>query len=387
MSIYKQRFEAEMSSLRTRAIEEIDRFTSESSELLKAYRDELSIVKNEFEKLSGYEKNCKEKSDAVSQIQQNITILFDEIKKARNEIYVDPSDDEYSLLNDIIDSQDKINKIYEKVVNYNKELFGYKKKILTLINLQQYNSIKSPEEKEEVEGKYYQISYDHIPGEKDKLDQLISTYKQFLQEDEQNIKIREQHNEEKIKALLSKIENLLPGATAAGLSSSYNDAENSANWGIWLWILCFVSSISASLFVGWWLFDKGIIAFDAKTSFTGAIIQFMRVFCFEFPLVWLAWTANIKISQYIRLTEEYRHKWTMMRIFDAMRTILNENDSDNAMNTKDGFYNSLLLSFSENPSKCLDKKYDAESPLNTLMKFIRRDKEVKDMPSESDKES
>lgn len=376
MASYREKFEEEMGVIKNTAIGEIDSFNSKSTELLKNYTEKLSIIENKFSKLENYEISCKDIYNKMLQANEQTKILSDEIKKTRDEILIDPSDEEFSIFNDIKDSQEKITSIYDKVINYNRELFGYKKKSQSPITQQEFSSIQSPDEKEVKDGKFFKISYTNVPGKKDKIEELIDAYKDFIKKDEQDIINRERDTDQKIKALLKKIEDLLPGATAAGLSESYSKAQKSARNATVVWLLCFVISIFASSYIGWLMFDKKIIVFSSDITLIGSIIQILRVLCFEFPFIWLAWTANINISQYMRLTEEYRHKWAMMRIFDGMRTIINENDSEESENSKVQFYNSLLFSFSENPSKSLDKRYEAEGPFtavtNTLTSIIQK---------------
>lgn len=195
---------------------------------------------------------------------------------------------------------------------------------------------------------------------------MIIAYKSFLKEDEGKVQAREEKANKEIDNLLQRIESLLPGATATGLSESYDKAEKGALHSTWLWIGCFILSIISLCGVGWFMFYKGLIVIDSNMTFSGTIIQLLRILCFEFPFIWLAWASNIKISQYTRLTEEYRHKWATMRIFDGMRSVLKENDSEHALETTDNFYQTLLYSFSENPSGTLDKKYDPDGPFSML---------------------
>ncbi|MBD5418408.1 MAG: hypothetical protein HDR50_12390 [Desulfovibrio sp.] len=366
MASYREKFEEEMGVIKSTALNEINTFNDRCTELLENYTEKLSTIENEFAKLSKYEATCQDLYKKISQVNEQTNALLDEIKKTRDEIFVDPSDEEFSILNDIKDSQEKITSIYDKVINYNKELFGYRKKTQTPITQQQFASIEAPEEKETKDGKFFKVSYTDVPGVKEKIEELISAYKAFIKTDEQNVNNRERDTEQKINSLLKKIEDLLPGATAAGLSESYSKAEKSARNATKLWIIYFIISIFCSSYMGWLMFDNGIIKFNDDVTFTSAIIQMLRVLCFEFPFIWFAWIANIKISQYMRLTEEYRHKWAMMRIFDGMKTIINENDSEDAIKTKAQFYHSLLISFAENPSKSLDKKYEVEGPFSTV---------------------
>lgn len=372
MPSYKEKFEEEMGVLKNTATEEINKFNSEGNKLVKIYTEKLTTIEKQFTNLSNYENSCKEILNKITQSNNETKIILDEIKKTRDAIFLDPSDDEYSIFNDIKDSQNKITTIYDKVTNYNKLLFGYRKKNQTPITQQQFNAIQSPEDKEAKDGKFFKISYTDVPGEKDKIEELISSYREFIKTDEQNINNRERDTDAKINSLIKKIEDLLPGATAAGLSESYSKAEKGARNASFLWALCFIISIVASSYVGWLMFDRGIIVFNSDVTLIGATIQLLRVLCFEFPFIWLAWTANIKISQYMRLTEEYRHKWAMMRIFDGMRAIINENDSGEAENTKNQFYQSLLTSFSDNPSKSLDQKCEADGPFTTVTNTVSK---------------
>lgn len=379
-----------MGAIKNIAIDELHNFKSQASDLLKDYSDKFESIDNRFSKLSNYEKVCQEIYDKTVQLKETIDRFSTDIKQTRDEILVDPSDKEYSILNYIKASQEKITDIFDKVTNYHKELFGYRKKVRTPISEQQYNAIKSPNEKELKDGKYFQISYTDVPGEKDEINELITQYNAFLKKDEDSVKERENKVDERVSILLKKIEGLLPGATAAGLSESYYKAQNSARQATWLWIACFIFSIGISGYIGWLMFDKGILVFNSEMTLFGSIIQILRVLCFEFPFIWLAWTANIKISQYMRLTEEYRHKWAMMRIFDGMRSIINENDSKEAETSKDQFYNYLLISFSENPSKSLDKKYKVDGPFSvvtdTMNKILTKKSKAKQDFDKSEKQ-
>lgn len=362
----KVTLEEVIANFKSQASKELMSLNTEYENELADHKKKLVEIEKKFLDLSNYNEKCQKILQNIEQLKLSAQANLEEIKKVHIEIFDDPSPEEYSIFNDIKDSLKQITAIYDKVTELNKSIFGYKKKIPTLISQQEFNKIKNPEEKEEVDGKFYSITYEAIPGEKDKLSVLMNEYKSFLKNDRENVAAREQKINDEVNALLQRIENLLPGATAAGLSESYNKAEKGALHSTWLWIACFILSIFSICGVGWFMFYKGLIIIDPNMTFFGAIIQLFRILCFEFPFIWLAWASNIKISQYTRLTEEYRHKWTMMRIFDGMRSVLKENDSEQALETIDNFYRTLLLSFSENPSGTLDKKYDPDGPFSML---------------------
>lgn len=386
----KSTFEEVIANFKSQASAELASLNTKYESELSIYKKKLTEIENKFTTLSNYDQKCQQIIQSIDQLKSSAQANLEEIKKVHSEIFVDPSPEEYSIFNDIKDSLKQITTIYEKVNDINKSIFGYKKKILTSITQQEYNKITNPEDKEESDGKFYKITYDTVQGEKDKLSILINEYNSFLKDDQENVNAREQKVNNEVAALLQRIENLLPGATAAGLSESYDKAEKEARHNTKMWMGWFIVSIVALCGVGWFMFYNGLIIIDSNMTFFGAVIQLLRILCFEFPFIWLAWAANIKISQYTRLTEEYRHKWTMMRIFDGMRSVLKENDSEQALETIDNFYRSLLLSFAENPSSTLDKKYDPDGPFS-LINWIKElgtngeKKEVKDEEKDDSK--
>lgn len=355
-----------ISNFKSQASQELDSLNAKYENELSSYKKKLTEIENKFTTLSTSDQKCQQIIQSIEKLKSSAQANLEEIKKVHTEIFVDPSQDEYSIFNDIKDSLKQITAIYDKVKDINKALFGYKKKILTSITQQEYNKINNPEDKEESDGKFYKITYETVQGEKDKLSILINEYKSFLKDDQESVAVREQKVNNEVTTLLQRIENLLPGATAAGLSESYDKAEKGARHNTKIWMGWFIVSIVALCGVGWFMFYNGLIIIDSNMTFFGAIIQLLRILCFEFPFIWLAWAANIKISQYTRLTEEYRHKWTMMRIFDGMRSVLKENNSEQALETIDNFYRSLLLSFSENPSATLDKQYNPDGPFSII---------------------
>lgn len=247
-----------------------------------------------------------------------------------------------NIINDIDNSYSHITDIYNKVIEYEEELFGNKE----------------------------------TQGKKDKIDTLIQDYKILIDKDKKNIENRESSITAKTDELFNRIEGLLPGATATGLAEAYEKAKKETQRRIWIWSAAFLLALIFFAIEGWLLIKYKAVNFEPDISLSLSILQLLRAACFELPFIWLAWAANIKVSQYTRLNEEYLHKWTMMRVFDGMRKALNESENANEENNIGYFYRMLLDSFANNPSKTLDKQYSPDGPfsfLETFKNYLKKD--------------
>lgn len=271
-----------------------------------------------------------------------------------------------------------------------KEIQKYKYAVLGDIRIEKetitqqvYNSL--PEQDREVDGlKYYKIVRTQVPGTKDRIDHMLNEYDDLFTEAQERLNKEEKSIQANADELLKKIKYLLPGATAAGLAGSYYDSMRASTWRVLISSAFFIFAIGGFIYTGWKLFDNNIIYFSEAISFKDAIMQFMRAIFFETPFIWIGIVSSIKMAQYTRLNEEYRHKWSMMRIFDGMREILTENKQIESGNSEQ-FYKSLLESFAYNPSVILEKKYSPETPLSVVKDITHFNRENNDTPHPSQK--
>ena len=105
--------------------------------------------------------------------------------------------------------------------------------------------------------------------------------------------------------LKKTIEDLLPGATSAGLASAFKERKDSFIWPKRTWGVTFVASIIGLLTVAY--FDP--VSFEKSTIDANSILQYFLVrLPFAIPIVWLAIYAGRRHSQALRLEEDYAHK-------------------------------------------------------------------------------
>ena len=159
----------------------------------------------------------------------------------------------------------------------------------------------------------------------------------------------------KYKELITKIENLLPGATAAGLSEAYEKAISEQKENLRKWTNIFYISLSGMVMTFLALALLDLWSFSVKDSLVDTIIKVIRLATFESPVLWLAIVSSKKINQFTMLIEEYRHKWATMRVYDGMRKAVRDIDKEGAENSPEAqLFIELLKTVQKNPTISLD---------------------------------
>ncbi len=149
---------------------------------------------------------------------------------------------------------------------------------------------------------------------------------------------------QEMDVLTRKIESLLPGATSAGLASSYHDAQEGK--GTWPYWLGFIFSIG-TLFVG----------YSYYFIFQSQIIDWSNIFArttIGFPLIWLAWYCQKSIAQTRRIAEEYHHKERIMSIYEGFAKQIDQSDEGEAKRQE--LVSVLIKAVAINPARNLDPR-------------------------------
>ena len=174
----------------------------------------------------------------------------------------------------------------------------------------------------------------------------------------EQIQIFQKNSEKQFNELKKKIEGLLPGATSAGLASSYQDAQKEKKAKP-LWI-----GFIASLLV---LMAGYFYSFVYNSPPTDLSTIAIRV-TIGFPLIWIAWFCQRSISQMTRISEEYRHKEKIMRIYDGFsKQIEQSTDAEEAKTKKVDLISVTINAIEKNPAEKLD-------PSETLLDSWRKKK-------------
>jgi hypothetical protein len=173
----------------------------------------------------------------------------------------------------------------------------------------------------------------------------------------------ETEHKKKYAALNDEIQGLLPGATSAGLASAYQAMKKSFDGPIRFSGSVFYAAIAflvvaSALSIFTW--DGGVRLIDA-----GDWLQVLRGFAqrlpFYLPVVWLAYFASKRRSEYQRLQQEYAHKEAVASSYESFKRQVDALGAENNELLK-----SLLAraidAMSHNASATLDGKHGDKMP-------------------------
>lgn len=180
----------------------------------------------------------------------------------------------------------------------------------------------------------------------------------------------------KYVALNEQIEGLLPGAASAGLASAYGRMRLSFTDPIRVYSRIFYVSIAllvaVSIFfsvekVYWFGFD-----FVKVGTWDAIARNLLGRLPLAAPLVWLAYFASKRRSEYQRLEQEYAHKEALAQSYDSYKKQVDELGGEN--------HEMLLMliqkaveAVSFNASSTLDKKHGDNMPVqDALLKFFEK---------------
>ncbi len=159
------------------------------------------------------------------------------------------------------------------------------------------------------------------------------------------IQIFQADSKKQFDELKARIEGLLPGATSAGLASSYQDAQKEKK--PWLYGIGFVFSLVVLMGAYFYSLVYNSPPTDFSTIFIRATIGF--------PLIWIAWFCQRSLSQMTRISEEYRHKEKMMRIYDGFsKQIEQSTDAEEGKTKKIDLISVTINAIEKNPAERLD---------------------------------
>ena len=168
--------------------------------------------------------------------------------------------------------------------------------------------------------------------------------------------------------LKEAIEELLPGATSAGLSTAYKEKqeaeESSLRWG-YGW---FVGIIVSMVLIG----SSLLIPKFAPAS--GDYIAFISRLVLFAPLIWIGIYQNKKINISKKIIEEYAHKAAVMKTFDGLLKQIFKTDKNGNYISSDKVRETLLMQTLEtvgrNPADCISDCNKSDNPMIDIFKMV-----------------
>lgn len=175
----------------------------------------------------------------------------------------------------------------------------------------------------------------------------------------------------KYKALNDQIETLLPGATSVGLATAYKDMK-----------LSFVEPIKSAQFVYYLSIGLLVVAsflFSIENVGGEHFISFIKFdnwdsvlkgLVYRLPfygaVIWLAYVASKRRSEYQRLQQEYSHKEALAKSYGSYKTQLESLDKEDKVMQKE-FIMKTIDAIAYNASQTLDGKHGDNHPTFDLV--------------------
>lgn len=222
---------------------------------------------------------------------------------------------------------------------------------------------------------YIKIFGKIVNDQEDGSESMSPGLKQELEVRVQELEGFETRQKMKYDALTKQIEDLIPGATSAGLASAYSEMKNSYNESIKNSSRLFYASIAVLVLTAFIsvINDAGLwyISFIQVTGWEQMFVVVLNKLPFYGPVLWLAFYATRRRSQNQRLQQEYAHKEALAKSYDSYRKQLQElGDEDGEM--QKAFIKKAIDAISYNASETLDAKHSSDNPSSEILKKLTR---------------
>lgn len=312
------------------------------------YRDEikhkLTDVDNTINRFNEFEEYLfnDEKHESLRTKLEKFDTEVETIREKLNDYYnslLIGTDDEYSL-------EHEINKLFEDL----KLLTKQAKEVLntTMIKTDDFES-------------YYKLVF----GKQVDDGRTEGGLKNEIELRKEQLDKFKTEQETKYKTLNAEIENLLPGATSAGLASAYHELKESFNKPIKNYSKIFYVSILGMLVLSIFTVSDEVGFFYIKFNDISSVSELFTNLIYKLPLIipilWLTMFASKRRSESLRLQQEYAHKEALAKSYQSFKKQIEELGSE-----KEQLMNKLLESaidaVAKNASITLDKPHGDKTP-------------------------
>jgi hypothetical protein len=178
----------------------------------------------------------------------------------------------------------------------------------------------------------------------------------------------EKSHSEKYASLISKIEELLPGALTTGLSSAYSKKKeeeentqsiNKRNFNTGVFLLGVISIIPVLASVRFII--EGVDLTTVLERLPRLVIAIIPIYI---PALWYSISASKKVNLSKRLIEEYTHKEVVSKTFEGLsRQIEKLGESESTDELKLRLLTNILQVSSENPGKLISNYASSDHPM------------------------
>ena len=278
--------------------------------------------------------NLRQANDDLTSKKQEIDEILDDVKKSQeqiddvyNEIYdINDSNielkDSSSILNNLRQADNHASKITETYINFygQKDVDGIQTQGIVSKLESACKEIEASEDKINDLKDFYEEVFEGVEdSENPKNDKKALV--DFLAEKRQELANTIKKAREDLNILKGRIEELLPGATSAGLADAYKKQRIDAEKGLNTWNIVFWASVGIFLVV---------FAIYLATSFKE---DFSYVSVLRSLPLWIfsgffTFYSTQQISEYKRISNEYRHKESLASSYVGFEKLIEETENN-----------------------------------------------------------
>lgn len=171
------------------------------------------------------------------------------------------------------------------------------------------------------------------------------------------------------KTLNEQIENLLPGATSAGLATAYRAMRKSFSepikqysklFYISIAILAIIAFISTIDSIGY----PELIKFVDVTNISNLLSNLSHKLPVILPVLWLALFASKRRNEAQRLQQEYAHKEALAKSYQSFKNQIDNLQDGNKEQLLEKLLSAAIDAVAANASSALDGKHDEKTPIH-----------------------
>ena len=331
--------------------------------------------------------NFRQANDNLTSKKQEIDGILDDVKdsqvkinNAYNEIYDIHDDnielkDSSSILNNLKQANDNASKIIETYIKFygQEDVNGVPTQgIISKLKSACEEIEESMDKINDLKDFYKEVFEGAGDGEnlKDDVKDDEKALVDFLADKRKELADTIKKTREDLKKLKDKIEELLPGATSAGLADAYKKQREDAEKGLLIWNKVFWASVSIFLVV---FAIYLILSFREGFSYV-SVLRSLPLWVFS---GFFTFYSTQQISEYKRISNEYRHKESLASSYVGFEKLIEETE-DEGLRTKllENTVDAIKTNPSDKikgggqlPSSVLLEKFLNSLPLEELKKF------------------
>ena len=327
-------------------------------------------AKSHIENLQDYQNKAKEIKSRLDELLTDAEQLKAKIDSYDTDLFGNEEcygikDEIKNLVDDLDEKNKNITEFHSKIFNNGDQ--GVENQIDAYLQKAQDVMIEIKNQKDDVNDIVNDLDgfWDKIFGEKNAEGEFVGGLEEEVNKEKKELQSLKKKHKESYDALYVQIESLLPGATSAGLSSSYSQAREECRKLVSSYTGWFVASLAlfliSVLYVHFFLdikIDLHIVGIPDNVIGV-RILLILELLLFKLPFVMpfiigIVFTSKRR-AEYQRLEQEYAHKEVLARSYESYKMQIDKLSPDDKDRLMPILMENMLNATALNPAETLDQ--------------------------------